>query len=319
MTKKFQFKGKDVDHAITKACGRFGVDRDELDISILSTGSTGIFGLLKKQASIEVCLLADSPEQVASEVEEKPAKKKAPSTKKKPAKKKKPEKKVESKEDVVVSVESVVEETDSEETSEPKEEAPKKSRPRYRPPQHNPEPVPEEFHPGLAEELLKILKLMGMTADISFSEENGKTKLDIQADNLIEALVARDGQALDGLQYLLRKMTSQTLPENGMFVVDIDGFRIKRRTELQELAMQLSDEVKEQNVTRTIPPLNPSERRIVHMHLQDDTSIRSRSVGSGLFKKILIYKPGTRKKSNRKRSNRSRGGKGNRGDRNGNK
>lgn len=315
MAKKFQFKGKDVDDAVVKACGRFGVERDELAVSILSTGSTGIFGLLKKQASIEVCLKVDAEAEVVSEVEDKPKPKKAPA-KKKPAKKKKVEKKDEIKEDVA-QVE-VAEEEEVQETSEVKDEAPKKSRPRYRPPQHNPEPVPEEFHPNLAEELLKLLKLMGMTAEISFSEENGKTKLDIQADDLIEALTARDGQALDGLQYLLRKITSQILPENGMFVVDIDGFRATRRTELQELAIQLADEVKEKNVTRTIPPLNPSERRIVHMHLQEDTSIRSRSVGSGLFKKILIYKPGTRKRPSRKRSNRSRGKSG-RGDRNGNK
>ncbi len=328
MVKKFQFKGKDVDDAVTKACGRFGVDRDELDIAILSTGSTGIFGLLKKQASIEVCLLADvdaiaDPEvEAATEITEDPQRKESAAVKK-PEKKKKPAKKTAKKVEKKVEVEEVESQPALSEASptesKTKEKGDKKARPRYRPPQHDPVPVPEEFHPVLEEELLKLLALMGMSGVISFAEENGKTKLDVQAEELIEPLTARDGQALDGLQYLLRKITSQALPENGMFVVDIDGFRARRRLELQELAITLSDEVKEKNVTRTIPPLNPSERRIVHMHLQDDTSIRSRSVGSGLFKKILIYKPGSRKRPNRKRSNRSRGGKGGRQDRNGNK
>ena len=126
-----------------------------------------------------------------------------------------------------------------------------------------------------------------------------------------QALVGKEGRTLDSLQYLLRKMTSDSLPERAMFVVDAGGFREKRRTELQELAVRLADEVKEKSVTRTIPPLNPSERRIVHMMLQDDTTIRSRSVGSGLFKKILIYKPGTqrRRSGGRKRGGRSRSSK----------
>ena len=335
MAKKFQFKGKDIDAAVNKACVRFDVGRDDLDITILSTGSTGIFGLLKKQASIEACLKAETAvEPVPVEpvpVESILVEEKAPQVGDRPVSVKKDVKKEKNKKKVIVQeveheaveppdVEALaVQPVQVDESVEDQKETSKKSRPRYRPPQHDPVPVPEEFHAGLKDELSKLLKLMGMTAEITFFEENGKTKLDIKADELIGPLIARDGQALDGLQYLLRKITSQILPENGMFVVDIDGFRARRRCELQDLAISLSEEAKEKNVTRTIPPLNPSERRIVHMHLQDDTSIRSRSVGSGLFKKILIYKPGSRKRSGRKRSNRPRGGKGQRQNRNGNK
>lgn len=301
MAKKFQFKGKDIDEAVNKACARFGVGRDELNIDVLSTGSTGIFGLLKKQSSVEVCLKSDIAADVVSKKEPVVADKKV------------------SKKRVVADAapapapapaEKVALEPDEGEEPVAEEVSSKKSRPRYRPPQHTPVPVPDEFHAGLQDELLELLKLMGLDGTVEIGEENGKTKLTILGEELVEPLTARDGQALDGLQYLLRKISTQPLPENGMFVVDIDDFRAKRRKELQELAISLADEVKEKNVTRTIPPLNPSERRIVHMYLQDDTSIRSRSVGSGLFKKILIYKPGTRKRPSRKRSNRSSGGRG---------
>lgn len=297
MAKKFQFKGKDIDDAVNKACARFGVGRDELNIDVLSTGSTGIFGLMKKQSSVEVCLKRDLEPDVVAKKEPVVAGKKVP------------------KKQVPVAAEPEVAEEvaqESEEKEKPvsEEASSKKSRPRYRPPQHTPVPVPEEFHAGLQDELLHLLKLMGMDGTVEISEENGKTKLTILGEELVEPLTARDGQALDGLQYLLRKISTQPLPENGMFVVDIDDFRSRRRAELQELAISLADEVKEKNVTRTIPPLNPSERRIVHMYLQDDTSIRSRSVGSGLFKKILIYKPGTRKRPSRKRSGRPSGGRG---------
>jgi spoIIIJ-associated protein len=63
------------------------------------------------------------------------------------------------------------------------------------------------------------------------------------------------------------------------------------------MALRLAEEVKESGRTKSIPALNPAERRIVHMKLQDDPTIRSRSVGEGQFKKILIYLPGRGKKS----------------------
>jgi spoIIIJ-associated protein len=72
--------------------------------------------------------------------------------------------------------------------------------------------------------------------------------------------------------------------------------------ELQARAVRLAQEVKETGKTRTIPAINPAERRMVHMALQDDTEIRSRSVGEGLFKKVLIYLPGKgRRRSPRKK------------------
>ncbi len=52
MGAKQQFKGKDVDEAITMACDKLGVSREDLTIEILSTGSSGIFGLCRKQAII---------------------------------------------------------------------------------------------------------------------------------------------------------------------------------------------------------------------------------------------------------------------------
>lgn len=280
MAVKLEFKGKDIDEAVKAACKRFGVDREALDIDVVSTGSTGIFGLLRRQSVVRASLKSSGSDVVES-------------TDKGTADKKKPSKAVKKSEEADVS---------PDETEGPKVEARQPRRPRV-----EPSPVPLEYHEQLKGELGKMLTLMGMESEIVIGEENGKTKLEIVGDH-IEALQERDGQALDGLQYLLRKIVSNTLPERAMFVIDAGGFRESRRTELQELAVRLADEVKEKSVTRTIPPLNPSERRIVHMALQDDTSIRSRSVGSGLFKKILIYKPGTqrRRSSGRKRGNRSR-------------
>ena len=86
-----------------------------------------------------------------------------------------------------------------------------------------------------------------------------------------------------------------------MFSLDAGDYRERRRQELEERAVELASEVRESGKTHSIPALNPAERRIVHMTLQDDATIRSRSVGEGHFKKILIYVPGKGKKKGGRR------------------
>ena len=74
--------------------------------------------------------------------------------------------------------------------------------------------------------------------------------------------------------------------------------------ELIEMARAIAREVKETGKSRSIAAMNPADRRIVHMAIQDDDAIRSRSVGEGIFKKIIIYQPG---KGGKRASSRRRG------------
>ena len=238
MAVKLEFKGRDIDEAVKSACKRFGVDRDGLDIDVISTGSTGIFGLLRRPSVVvRACLKDSGTAGLGSDNEDQgPAavtKKRAPTkTRAKAAPK-----------------------PDKEEAEQNSDEEP---RPESRQPRRQkvePSPVPPEFHDQLTAELCKMLALMGMESEIIIGEENGKTTLEIVGEH-VAVLQDRDGQALDGLQYLLRKMISDKLPERAMFVVDAGGFRANRTTELQDLALRLAAEVKEKSVTRTIPPLS---------------------------------------------------------------
>ncbi len=94
-----------------------------------------------------------------------------------------------------------------------------------------------------------------------------------------------------------------------MLALNAGDFRERRAEELKLRAIELATQVKEDGKTQAIPALNPSERRVVHMILQEDKGVRSRSVGEGLFKKVLIYKPG---KGRRSVSKKRRGGQGGR-------
>lgn len=279
MGSKLEFKGKDVDEAITKACDKLHVTREELDIQIISTGSSGIFGLCKKQAVIRASRKEAAPEPQKTRHKKTPAPQ-AVREKAEPLP-------AQDMEEVVERQAPAVAET------QPDREMKKKRRTEERPqePEAPLEPLTPEILEQIRNDLDRLLTLMGFSSEIAIEEKNNKAWVKISGDHISE-LTTKDGQALDSIQYLMRKIIGNKFPQKIMFAIDAGEFREQRRAELQELALKLAAEVKETEKTRTIPALNPAERRIVHLVLQEDKTIRSRSVGDGVFKKILIYLPG---------------------------
>ncbi|MBU4260857.1 MAG: Jag N-terminal domain-containing protein [Proteobacteria bacterium] len=302
MGSKQQFKGKDVDEAITMACDKLGVPREELSIEILSTGSSGIFGLCRKQAIIRATKkkpdTKSAPEGRSAPmpspvVQEKPSPA-APPAAAPPA--------IEHPADEQIP--PTAESQPAEQPSQPVEEQTRRKRqPVEERPQEPTVPLTPEVLAQIKGDLEQMLTLMDFPSEIVVEEKNNKAQVKISGEH-IEELITKDGQALDSIQYLMRKIISKKFPQKIMFSIDAGEFREKRKVELQELALKLAQEVKETEKTKTIPPLNPAERRVVHLVLQDDSTIRSRSVGDGLFKKILIYLPGKgriRKKPQRRK------------------
>ncbi|MCK5324161.1 MAG: Jag N-terminal domain-containing protein [Desulfobulbaceae bacterium] len=148
--------------------------------------------------------------------------------------------------------------------------------------------------------LVKLLELMEFPSEVTVTARQNKITAHITGE-YVDEIVGPEGETLDSIQYLIRKKISREFPGKVMFSLDAGDFRATRAKDLKDLALKLAGEVKETGKTRTIRALGPAERRTVHMVLQNDNIIRSRSVGDGLFKKILIYLPGKgRKKSSYK-------------------
>ena len=275
MSAKMEYKGTDVEEAIGNACAALNVPREELDIRIISTGSTGIFGLGRKKAAVQVALKKEGGHE-----QRRPAQEKKASTPRarpeRPASDRKPS-----------APRARAEQ--SADSDEPAEEVVG-------------DPVTPEEMEAIRTDIAKILELMGCPSEISIEQDQNKKVHAKITGEFVDILVGPEGQTLDGLQYVLRKIITRKFPQKVLFSLDAAGFRENRMGELQERAVRLAQEVKETGKTRTIPAINPAERRMVHMALQDDTDIRSRSVGEGLFKKVLIYLPGKgRRRSPRKK------------------
>ena len=306
---KRDFYGKEVTDAIKEACESFGVPQEQLEIEVIETGSMGIFGLIRKKAHIRAQVkpvVEEAVEEIFSvetlrpepppsvdddrkdDADEKPEKVEVSEKPEKVEVSEKPEKVEvsEKPEKVEVRIEDKVEEP-TEVLIEDKAEA-------------KIEEASEESLTLLKDELLKIVELMGFPSTVSI-EAKGLTVQCVLSGEFEDQLTGPEGKTLDSLQYLMRKIVTKKVPERLKLSVDVGNFREKRQEELKVRAVELAEMVKEDGKTQVIPALNPSERRVVHMALQEDKEIRSRSVGDGLFKKILIFKPGKGNKTGRKR------------------
>jgi spoIIIJ-associated protein len=292
MAKGKDFYGMDVPEIIKRACKELSASQGDLNIEVLETGSAGIFGLCKKKAHIRVTPKAASAaedsvgidqqkdqaekDQEVVQPEKKASRPKSPA-KKKSVKEKKPIKATAGNEKAQKSSAKV------EAASTAKETAPRA--------------LPsEEVIASVQDDISQLIEKMGFPSTVEVKLVDYTLECQI-SDEHEEALVGNDGRTLDSLQYLLRKMMSRRLPDRMMVSLDVGNYRERRAEELKERAVELASLVKEDGKTQAIAALNPSERRVVHMILQEDKAIRSRSVGEGLFKKVLIYKPGKKNKS----------------------
>jgi spoIIIJ-associated protein len=269
MVEQKEYYGDTVAELIAKACRELGISQEHLEIEVLETGSAGIFGLCRKKARIRVTVKA--PQEPKPEVIVQEAAAGKSQARKKAIRKPKAAPLPPPQEDVISHPMSA-------------EEAA--------------EPPSQEVLATLEQDITQLLTLMGFPSTVEISTDKSNVLCHI-SDTHQAALVGQDGKTLDSLQYLLRKMTARLLPARTKFSLEVGDYRERRLEALKQQVLELAAKVRENGITQAIPALNPSERRLVHMVLQEDKELRSRSVGEGLFKKVLIYKPG-RKKNTRK-------------------
>ncbi len=274
-TTKKEYKGKNIDEAIALACTDLKTNREELDIEVIDAGSAGIFGLCKKKAVILVSRNKASQGRPGPSPQEKGLPAASPRHHVKP-KKDQPRPKNSPKREAV---------------SQRPEEVPVK-------------PPSPEVLAEIKELIETLLRLMDVPSTVTMSAKDNKVFAHIISENSADDIIGRDGSTLDAIQYLLRKIVTQKFPDRINLNLDAGNYREDRQKELEALALEMAKKVKETGKSQLISALNPAERRIVHVTLQDDTGIRSSSIGEGLFKKVRIYLPGQgrKKTSSRPRS-----------------
>lgn len=139
--------------------------------------------------------------------------------------------------------------------------------------------------------LVEILRLMDVEATVELEESEEQVDLRIQSDGS-GLLIGRRGQTLDALQYLITRIANKDHRSWKRIVIDTEGYRTRRREALSGLASRLGDKAKRTGKSVSIDPMNPHDRRIVHITLKDDPELTTESVGEGTFKKMIIHPAG---------------------------
>jgi spoIIIJ-associated protein len=126
-----------------------------------------------------------------------------------------------------------------------------------------------------------------VSAEQSAEPGDGQITLNIEGDKS-GLLIGRNGKTLDALQFIVNKIVNKTLEKKVRVIVDSENYRQRKIESLTQLALKLGDKAKRIKKPVTTNPLNPHDRRIVHMTLKEDEQLDTRSRGEGPLKKILI-------------------------------
>ena len=280
--------GSDVEEAIEAGLAQLGLSRKDVIIEIVEEGRKGLLGLGSRDAVVRLTpLSAAAPSPAASEPA--PPEPEPEPTAEPPA--------------------PPVSE------AEPEAEAPPPVEEAETAPPPAPEPEPEttaaaqaevEVEPfevdeevaEVAQEIVdNLLDKMGFedaTVSINYSEpddQSGRvmTIVDVQGEDDLNSLIGAQGETLNDLQYLARLMAGHALRRRANFLVDVNGYREKRRQALTKLAERMAEKAVRRGEPVTLEPMSAYDRRLVHVALRDHTDVYTNSVGEGAGRRVRIY------------------------------
>ena len=128
--------------------------------------------------------------------------------------------------------------------------------------------------------LEKIILPLDSDAKIDISKDKISQTFQINIDSQKSGiLIGRYGETLAALQFIIRLVLSNQAGEQVKAVVDVAGYKAAKAHELEELALQVAENVKKSCYPQTLRPMNPYERRIIHVALADFKGVEAVSVG----------------------------------------
>lgn len=147
--------------------------------------------------------------------------------------------------------------------------------------------------------ILSVIKSMGIdNAEIEVTKLENGALFEIKSEEF-EKLVGRKGDILDSLQYLASLVCNRIDREYFRISTDCNGFRAKRKVQLEELAKKIANNVKKTGRSSALEPMNPYERRIIHAAVSEIEGVTSQSKGEEPWRKVIISSTNPRRYDNR--------------------
>lgn len=132
-----------------------------------------------------------------------------------------------------------------------------------------------------------IFDKLGVAPDITYEVKEGILWLVIRGDEL-GILIGRRGETLNALQYLVNLAVNKHRHDHVRLVLDVAGYREGREETLTSLAQKMAEKAVRSGRRVELEPMNPHERRVVHLALQEDRRVDTVSHGEEPYRRVVI-------------------------------
>jgi spoIIIJ-associated protein len=138
-----------------------------------------------------------------------------------------------------------------------------------------------------ADYLEALLDIADLDGDIDIDVEGRRAAVSIVGADLSK-LVGPDGATLEALQELTRLAVQRETGERSRLMLDIGGYRARRRTELAELGRRTAEQVLASNEPKRLEPMTPFERKVVHDAVSEVDGVTSESEGEEPQRRVVV-------------------------------
>jgi spoIIIJ-associated protein len=132
-----------------------------------------------------------------------------------------------------------------------------------------------------------VVAAMGMTLSVTTEDTPEGTRINLEGEDG-GVLVRRGGEGLQALQHIVATAFRKQLGDDNRIVIDCNGFRKDKDAELRQMARFIADKARSCGMPQEMGPLNPYERRIVHLAIAEDPTVSSESIGDAFMKTVII-------------------------------
>ena len=134
--------------------------------------------------------------------------------------------------------------------------------------------------------IVEEMPVKNLDVDISKNEE-GYIIVNVEGEDT-GFLIGYRGEVLNAMQTLLNTIASRDSKTKVRVILDISGYRGKRKKDLENLAQKIASTVERTRKTITLEPMSAYERKIIHTKLQENERVKTHSVGEEPYRKIVV-------------------------------
>jgi spoIIIJ-associated protein len=132
-----------------------------------------------------------------------------------------------------------------------------------------------------------VVTAMGVTLSVNVEETTEGTRINLEGEDG-GVFVRRGGEGLQALQHVVATAFRKQLGDDNRIVIDCNGYRKDKDAELRQMARFVAEKARSSGVPQEMGPLNPYERRIVHLAIAEDSNATSESIGDAFMKTVII-------------------------------